>query len=176
MPLELLPPDVLPPVVPDPVLLDVVPELPLEVLDVLFPDVPETILNAPSIDTLAVFESSICCLTSIFWTSRPVPSIVTLALVPTVGSRLKVCENLLPDEVPVDVPAEPPVTLEVLPPVVVLPVFDERELPVLLLLPVMAFPVLLLLLAPDVELSFCVLSVLLPVTALNDLLAFCNEF
>ena len=176
---------------PDVALLDVVPELPLE-LDVLFSelteppvtpldvalvpvvgfDVPEvelpvvpvvleTILNAPSIDTLAVFWSSICWWTSILCTSRPVPSIVTFAVVPTAGSRLKVCEKPLVDD-PVVVPVTPPVVLVLLP---------ER----LLLDVVLLEPPVALLPAPDVEVLELVelFEVLLPVTApCKDLPAF----
>lgn len=112
MPLELLPPDVL--------------------LVLLAPD---TIMNDPSIDTLAVFWSSICWLTSIFCTSRPVPSIMTFALVPGAGCRLNVCEKLLLEEVFAEL--VPPVVLEVLLPVVVLPPLLELLVlpPVVALLP-----------------------------------------
>ena len=157
-----------PPVVPvtplDVALVPVVELVPeVELLEV--PVVLETIWNAPSIDTLAVFWSSICWWTSIFCTSRPVPSIVTFAVVPAAGSRLKVCEKLLPDDLVV-VPATPPVVL--------VPLAGELPLDVVPLEP----PVELLP-APDVELSELVelFEVLLPVTAFcKDLPAFCNEF
>lgn len=140
-----------PPVVPvTPLDVALVPVAEFDVPGVQLPVVPvvlETILNAPSIDTLAVFWSSICWWTSILCTSRPVPSIVTFAVVPTAGSRLKVCEKPLADD-PVVVPVTPPVVLVLLP----APDVESLEL---------------------VELF----EVLLPVTALcKDLPAFCNEF
>ena len=175
-----------PPVVPvTPLDVVLVPVVEFEVPEVELPAVPvalETILNAPSIETLAVFGSSSCWWTSIFWTSRPVPEIMTFAVAPTAGSKLKVCENGLPDEARVDVPATPPVVL--VPPLdVVPPRPDEVEPPVVR--PVALFAVLFsvallpVLLVPGVVLLNCVglLEVLLPVTALcKDLPAFCNEF
>lgn len=108
-------------------------------------------------------------------------------MVPTAGSRLKVCEKLLPDDLVV-VPAAPPVVLVPLageppldvvllePPVALLPVLLVVLFALLVVLPVL---LVVLLPAPDVELSELVelFEVLLPVTAFcKDLPAFCNEF
>ena len=139
-----------PPVVPvTPLDVALVPVAEFDVPEVELPVVPvalETILNAPSIETLAVYWSSICWWTSILCTSRPVPSTVTFAVVPTAGSRLKVCEKPLADD-PVVVPVTPPVVL-------VLPAPDVELLELVELFEVL-LPVT----------ALC-----------KDLPAFCNEF
>jgi hypothetical protein len=99
---------------------DVVPEVPPEELVAFSPD---AIWNFPSIVTFAVPWSSICWLTFMSFTFKPVPEIVIFPLVPTAGAMLKVCEKALLDCVDVAFSTElavPPV-VPVLPEVVLAP-------------------------------------------------------